>query len=504
MRGTQLACLLALASVTAQGAAPRLDALLPPGGRTGSTNTVTALGKFDSWPANLWCNHQGISFSPLETKGKFTVSLDPSVPPGPYLVRMHSKDGASDVRFFVAGNLPEAIEKEDNGSMKDAQIIGELPTVINGTLGRRGDTDFFRISMKKGQSISAQLDAYRMRSLVDPFIRVHDPRGHEVALGSDSHTIDPFVFYEAQETGDHWLQVLAIEHKASTRVGFAGSSSSVYRLTISTNGVTSPGIGFESDTDENRTGNEPQMVKTPSRLAGLLSRPGEIDRYRFAASKDDQLTLRVESDRHGFPMDPVMTIHRPDGKLLREVDDTKPYRDPEYHLKATEGEYAVEISDRFMRGGSDLRYLLVIEKTKPTVSITCEKEIISLEAGKTTDLKLKVIREHGHNATMSISIMGLPKGITLKEGKVAPKDKETTLQLIASAETESFSGPVQILLHEEGSKPEITHKASRSFITDDSRGDYLLNETEFFWMIVKASPPPPKQEKEATDAAKSD
>jgi len=491
MSGLRLVCALVLLASVAHGAAPRLDALLPPGGQAGGTNTVTALGSFAAWPAELWCSHPGIRFAAQKKKGEFSVSIAPDVPPGPYLARLHSKDGASDARFFVVGTLPEILEREDNGTLAAAQVITNLPVVINGRLGKSGDTDFFKLRLQRGQTLSASLDGYRLRSLIDPFIRLHDPRGYEVALASDTHTLDPFLYYRARETGDYHLQIFAIAHKASTSVAFAGSSAAVYRLTLATNGVTCPAAPIEAQVQEAREGEQPQTIKAPTTLAGTLGKSGEIDRYRFAAAKGDQFLVRVESHRLGYPADPVMRILRPDGRLLREVDDTKPYRDPEYLLKAGEGDYTVEIRDRFRRGGSDYRYRLVIERPEPAVEITCDREIFIVEAGKTNDLKLKLTRRNGHNAKLNVVLRELPEGLSLRNGEIDGKARDATVKLVAAADAPAHSGPIRILLRDSSTDPPALLKASRSFITADSRGDYLLNGADWFWLIVKPAPAKP-------------
>lgn len=423
------------------------------------------------------------------------VSIATNVPPGPYFVRMHSKDGASDAKLFVAGHLPELAEQEDNGNLASANVITNLPIVINGRLHKSGDTDFFRVTLKRGQTISARLDGYRLRSLIDPFIRLHDPNGYEVALASDTHTIDPFLFYRAKQSGEHTLQIFAIGHKASTSVSFSGGSSAVYRLTLTTDGAACPGADFESQIKEQREDGKTQTIKAPNTLAGVLGQPGEIDRYQFAAKKGDQFIVRVESHRHGYPMDPVMVINRPGGRLLREVDDTKPYRDPEYLVKASDGDYTVEIRDRFLRGGKDFRYRLVIEKPAPTVDITCDKEIIALEAGKTTEVKLKLARKNSHQGKMTVVFNDLPKGVGIKDEKIDEKAKEATIKLITATNAPAFSGSARILVRDDVTQMPTIRKATRSFITADSRGDYLLNETEFFWITVKPAPPPKKEEK---------
>jgi hypothetical protein len=485
MSGIRFACAILLLTSATYGAAPKLSAVQPPGGRSGTTNAVTALGSISAWPAEMWCNHPGINFKAEKKKGEFSVVIEPDVPAGPHLVRLHSKDGASDTRLFVVGKFPELSETEDNGNLSLAHSITNLPTVINGVLAKTGDTDFFRFSLKRGQAISVAMDCYSLRSTVDPFLRLHDPRGYEVELASDTHNLDPFLHYRAKEAGNYTLQVYAVAHKAATTVAFTGNSTAVYRLTVATDGATNPGRALVADADEKRDGEKVQIIKVPGTLAGVIGEPGEIDRYQFAAKKGEQFTLRVESHRLGYPMDPVMVINRPGGKLLRETDDTKPYRDPEYLVKATDGDYTVEVRDRFGRGGADFRYRLVVEKPEPDVAVTIDKEIIVFEADKTTAVKLKLARKNGHKADLRVVFNDLPKGVGIVDPKIPGKAKDVTVKLVTKKDAPAASEPVRILVVEDTKAGAIIRNTKRSFVTGDSRGDYLLNETEWLWQTVK-------------------
>src|SRR6266550_4057935 len=55
-----------------QAAAPTLDHFYPVAVRIGSTNAVTAIGKFDPWPPKVWVDAPGIEFKTETNAGKFT------------------------------------------------------------------------------------------------------------------------------------------------------------------------------------------------------------------------------------------------------------------------------------------------------------------------------------------------------------------------------------------------------------------------------------------------
>lgn len=484
MNRFRFCCAFVLLTTLSYGAAPTLTALNPPGAQVGSTNTVTCLGKVGAWPAKLWCSHPGIRFvADAKKKGRFAVSVSNDVPVGPYLVRLHDKDGASAAALFVAGGLPELNEKEDNGMLARGNAITNFPVTINGLLAKSGDTDFFRVHLKRGQTLTASLVAYGLRSLIDPFLHIYDPRGFEAAVASDSQNLDPVLNYTAREDGTHTLQVFAVGHKASSSVRFSGRSDAVYRMTLKLDdGAISPPV---ADQSESRKDDETQVLKVPCSVAGKLSTRGEIDRYQFAAKKGEQFRVRVQSHQLGYPLDPVLVINRPGGKLLRETDDTKPYRDPEYLVKASEGDYTVEIRDRFGRGGDDCHYRLMLEKPEPNVEVTMDSEIVSFEAGKKTEIKLKLNRLYGHTAKLRAVLNDLPDGVSIVEDKIEAKSKTATLKYLTATNAPISSAPFRILIIEDGKEGNKIRRVERSFVTGDSRGDYLLNGTEWFWLTVK-------------------
>src|SRR5262249_49793291 len=114
---------------------PRLNTVAPAGGKGGSTFELSFTGTDLEAPEALLFNHPGFKAThimpdpPKEEpkkeeeakKGggkkmaqkaqpsatKFNVTIGPNVPPGFYDVRVVAKDGVSNARTFVVGDLPE-------------------------------------------------------------------------------------------------------------------------------------------------------------------------------------------------------------------------------------------------------------------------------------------------------------------------------------------------------------------------------------------------------------
>jgi hypothetical protein len=97
--------------------------------------------------------------------------------------------------------------------------------------------------------------------------------------------------------------------------------------------------------------------------------PGESDRYRFEASKGQDLVI-VASARDLMPyladavpgwFQAVLTLYGPDGKEVAYCDDYRFHPDPVIHYTVPkDGEYTVEIKDAIYRGREDFVYRIAI------------------------------------------------------------------------------------------------------------------------------------------------
>ena len=465
-------------------AAPKVDAIYPAGGRRGETVApVLLIGKLSGWPVSGWASHPGIRVEPEEKKNRMKVHVGKDVPVGPHLVRVFDQQGASEAKVFVVSDQPEVLEYGLNEQREEAEEVKSLPLIINGRLERNGDTDFYKVKLQRGQLFTARLDGYSLGSQIDPFINLLDPRGYEIQVASDTHNLDPYLQYRVAEDGEYQVQIFAVGHKASTSVSFSGAPAAVYRLHLTLHEDERLGLPLRAEIDEGDL-----LKSVPVSLAGVIAEPGQSDEFSFPANKGEQYTVRVEAQRWRYVWDPVLAVSRPDGRVLREVDDSKPSADPDYTFKAGEdGAYKVAVTDRFRSGGAEHRYRLVIEPSRPRCEAAIDKDRFELKPGKSVDLKLKIDRQHGHAAELTARVENLPPGINLEAKPIDAKAKTATLTLKAAADAAGFNGAIRVLLaSQEGETIAVNH----SFITGESRGDYLVNETADLWLTVLAAEKP--------------
>jgi hypothetical protein len=467
-------------------------AIYPPGGKAGTTIEATISGNLDSWPAEFHLNFDGVKIEPKEKKGEVIITIAKDAQAGPRLIRALTVKGVSDPFFFVVSDQPEILEVEPNNRLDEAQKIKNIPVVLNGKLEKNGDTDFYKIHLEKGFRFSARLDAYSLMSPIDAFIHIYEPHGYEVAVASDTHNLDPLLLYTVKETGVHTLQVLAVPAKASTGISYYGTADSVYRLAL---GEDSLPLAPKSRFQEKEA---PESLPVPSSVSGSLSMPGEIDTFRVIVPKRDQVTIRVEAQTLHYPTDPVLLVFTSPGSLLKETDDdpNRKSPDPEYLLRSGMDEpYLIQVTDRFGHGGDRYHYRLVLEKPEPSFLPVVVKDTFNATPGKDVEIKVMLNRSNGHKLPLHATLPGIPEGFQVKGYTIAPDAKFANLKLTPLAGAPPGNHPFRIVILEDTIGSPVAIQANFSLQTNESRGDYLINETPWVWVTVPN--PAPNDEKKS-------
>ena len=173
---------------------PRLNVLTPCGGKAGTTVEVAFTGTDTEQPESLWFSHPGIKGTPIipptpppdpkikdpakqpkaPPVSKFNVVIDKAVLPGFYDVRFVSKNGISNPRVFVVGDLNEVAEKEPNNDVEQAQRI-EIGTTVSGVINPATDVDYSVFAGKKGQRVLITCLAASIDSRLSPEVTVRGP-----------------------------------------------------------------------------------------------------------------------------------------------------------------------------------------------------------------------------------------------------------------------------------------------------------------------------------------
>ncbi|QDV53961.1 PPC domain-containing protein [Gimesia fumaroli] len=474
-------------SATTSAAPPSVNYLNPAGGQVGQKVDVSVDKTLGTQPVSVWTSSPGLKVEipakPAKGKEKqFSIQIDPNTKPGLYWLRFHNAEGASGIRPFLVGTLAEQAEAEPNEKLSEAQQV-ELPSAtINGVLAKSGDVDTYQVSLKKGQTlIAAQTANEQLGSPMDGVLQILNHRGTVLSQIDDTLWFDPRIVFTAPADGTYFVRTFAFPADPNSTIRFAGAASYIYRLTLTTgpfvdhslplawhpstakpvalegwnlpvklktqmpsvmesnesallsapqlgNSLTIPmsttPVVLETKATQEEAG---QQLTLPTTVTGKIAEPEEIDVYRFTAKKGEKLSFKVDSHDLGYPLDPHVKLFDAKGKLLKEIDDPKRnYFDArlDYSIPA-DGEYRLEVTDRFQHGGFRYVYLLSILPTEADFSLQAANELYTLTAGdKPLEIDVTIDRQSPRfNDDIEVSIAGLPEGATCEPIVSKVKDK---------------------------------------------------------------------------------
>lgn len=486
------------AGTSLQAAVPTLESVYPPGAKNGGEIEFTLRGTFDPWPCSLWFSEKGLTFVPdPKKKGIGKLSIAPDTPPGAVFLRAYNAEGASAPVIFVVGERNEILEEEKDNSKVSAALPldrNKLPLILNGTLSAGGELDSKRLTLEKGETLFAAVEAYALRSPIDPALHVHDSAGNRLLLEHDGpDNLDPRFAFTAPKKGDYIISLAGFSHPPAASVAYTGSKNANYRLHLALKREQISRHLVPADPGPDTSGD----VLVPGKAAvATLKTAGELARYKITAKKGDKYLVKVEGRALGYPIDPVLRILKPDGAVIRTQDDSNAHADPEYiWTVAADGEYGITVSDRFSRADDTMRFRLSATPPVADFTVTLDKDRYVLERGKPLEIKATVSRIRGHKENLVFTMPGLPAGITLTAPETVPeKGGEVVLKLEAKADAPAAALAVRVLASEKGAEGDtkvLKKTAVFSFKDDKYRGPYIVDGIEAIWLTL----PPAKEEK---------
>jgi hypothetical protein len=235
----------------ATAAPPKVNHLFPAGGQCGQTVAVIANGDFSNWPPQVWADRPGLSATCDKDKGKLQITVAADAVPGTYWLRLTDGEGASALRPFVVGTLPEVMEDETNDLPAKPQAV-EPKVVVNGKLAKSGDLDGYRVELKQGQTLVASVQGHSiLGSPMDSVLQVCElvsrqsssvtgtqPQVEAVvaAQNHDAIGLDPQLVFTAPKGGQYLVRIFAFPSEPDSTIRYAGGDGYIYRLTLTTSG----------------------------------------------------------------------------------------------------------------------------------------------------------------------------------------------------------------------------------------------------------------------------
>ena len=500
--------LIAVTQVSALGDVPELKALSPAGVQSGNSVTSTIIGKAGTAPVRAWCNRDDVSLQVSEKGDQLTIAACPDAPPGLCWIRLYNSEGASALRPFFIGLLPEVTENEPNNSIAQAQPLEAAGVTLNGVLHRSGEVDTFAVVLQAGQTLVASLEsAYTLGSPMDGVLQLLSPDGFVLRQNDDDHGIDPQLDFTVPADGRYFVRVFAFPKDPNSSIQFAGGDEYIYRLTVTTGPFVDHIIPLAEDGtsrfalrgwnlpadaaavaaehfDRWGDGHLPypgawqfermpiagndillagdaapfRLEQLPATVWGTIAAPGDEGLIAFSAGQGDRITLSAAARRFASLLDPLIEIADASGKVLQTADDAGGNFDPELTFEVpAAGEYQVRIRDRFAHGGPRYVYPLRIEPESDVPVIRLEQDAFSVKAGASLEIPVTINGSLGEGEA-GVAIEGLPAGYTVTFTAAAAENREggrrrnrrdssnnkSTIKIEAPADS-GYAGPISIV-----------------------------------------------------------
>ncbi len=226
-----------------------------------------------------------------------------------------------------------------------------------------------------------------------------------------------------------------------------------------------------------------QVVKVPCEVVGRFDKRGDLDRFRFSATKDEELVIEVIADRMAIATDPTLILQQivkpaPDApeqketsKFIAEADDTvlktlfalgaqgfaSRSRDARLLFTAPEdGEYRIVLGNNMSHSGVLAPYRLGIRKARPGFRLIAVQDktfqegrnamagVTRVNAGGTSFIRVMALREDGFDGPIELSVSGLPTGVFAPPMSVWGPNDEGYLAISASSHAQDWQGEVKI------------------------------------------------------------
>ncbi|MDA0969934.1 MAG: PPC domain-containing protein [Planctomycetota bacterium] len=422
--------IVAVSAVPVEAAFPRLSIILPRGVQRGGDRELTFQGdRLADVEEVFFHSNDGFevkSLTPVDDKSfKAVIHVPESCSLGEHIVQVRAKSGITEYRSFWVGLLPVVDEAEPNGMLEEAQAV-EWNTTVHGVVESE-DLDIYVVDAKQGDRISVEIEGLRLGSYrFDPHISIIDANKFQLAAADDSPAVlqDGVISVLAPEDGRYYVQVRESSYggdgnsRYRLHVGNFPRPTSVYpaggkageKLTVSFLGdargplereieVATEGLGADGDemlllaSDDAGTcpatlpfrisslGNvleaEPnneiaQATSGDVAMAfnGVIAEAGDVDHFRFGATKGQRLEVTCHARRLRSGLDSVVTVHKLDGGQLAGNDDARG-PDSSFRFDVPEdGEYVLRVKDHLDRGSHDFVYRVEMLPPEPSLSLS--------------------------------------------------------------------------------------------------------------------------------------
>jgi hypothetical protein len=235
--------------------------------------------------------------------------------------------------------------------------------------------------------------------------------------------------------------------------------SGIHMITKTLNGRTVNPIPFAvdmlpetHDREPNNELNTAQSVTLPVIVNGRVDQSGDWDVFQFSGKAGQTVVLDVMARRLESPLDSILRLTDAAGRMIASNDD---HAEPgggglnthhaDSHISAilpANDTYFVFLGDTTQAGGDEHGYRLRIGGQQPDFELRVEPSSISVRNRSSAKFNVHAIRKDGFSNPITLSIPGLPRGLTA--APVVLVGTQKVAQLTVKANWKKVNAPFSV------------------------------------------------------------
>ena len=435
-----MACAAALVGVRPAGAQTTELELALTAAAAGRTVSVAFSGDGLGFARTLWTSFRAETRLDPEAKARsdrtgFLVAVPEKCPVGIGMVRLASSNRFSGPILVMVDSLPSIASVGGNRTLAQAQRI-QLPVAVDGACPELG-SEFFIFSARAGQRVSVDVVAQRVGSAFDPWVRLLDARGRELAFSEDS----PGAGADARLTqiipadGDYVVQLRDSRHQ--------GGEAYRYRLRMgdfplaplpflndATEFVSAgeAGLKLQTETEPNDSTGKASRLELPALIVGGFQTPDDVDVFEFPIARPGRWLIQGHTRSRGSACDVWLNLLNSQGQLLESSRPVNADDGVITNAFAAAGIYRLRVAELNRVSGRDAAYRISVQ---PYVgfSLSVEADKYEVSAGGEWNLKVTAVRRD-YDGPIALTLAGDARGFALTNRVIAARKSETTVRVI--------------------------------------------------------------------------
>jgi len=327
-------------------------------------------------------------------------------------------------RLEVAlGKYREVREREGNNTLATAQAL-LAPVTVNGRIqsarAAASDTDLFRVTMGKGQTLVAQVTAQRLGSSLDSVLEVLDARGQPVPRARLRAVWETTVDLRSRGSMDSGLRLLTWDELG--RGDFVYVDRELIRVQ--------------------------ELPKGPDEDVSFISFRGRRMGFEETTPEGHALMRPVYKVEVHPPNAKVSPSGLPVFDLVYRNDDGGPMYGKDSRVTFTApaaGTFYLRLTDARGTNGARHAYRLTVAAPDPDYELFVTPSNPNVPRGGRVPVTVFAWRRDGFNGPIDIAFRDLPGGITGTTGRILPGESSVALTLGAEADAASLVTPLRVI-----------------------------------------------------------